>query len=122
MDPITINDKNMEVVSSAKLLGVIVSNDLKWNAHIESVCKKVATRLYFLRQLKRAQLPCKDLLLFYTACIRPVVEYVYPVFHHALPQYLSDDIERLQKRALRIMCPNASYNKALESQGIPTSF
>ena len=122
MDPITINDKNMEVVSSAKLLGVIVSNDLKWNAHIESVCKKVATRLYFLRQLKRAQLPCNDLLLFYTTCIRPVGEYVYPVFHHALPQYLSDDIERLQKRALRIMCPNASHNKALESQGIPTLF
>ena len=46
--PITINDKNIEVVSSAKLLGLIVSNDLKWNAHIESICKKVAT---FLRQL-----------------------------------------------------------------------
>ena len=57
MAAITINDKDIEIVSSAKLLGVVVSDDLKWNAHIDMICKKVATRLYFLRQLKRAKLP-----------------------------------------------------------------
>ena len=30
----------MEVVSSAKLLGVVVSDNLRWNAHVESICKK----------------------------------------------------------------------------------
>ena len=45
-----------------------------------------------------------------------------PSLPHALPQYLSDDIERLQKRALCIMCPNASYNEELEALGIPTLF
>ena len=38
----------IEVVSSAKLLGVVVSDNLRWNAHVESICKKAATRLYFL--------------------------------------------------------------------------
>ena len=47
VDHITINDKQMEVVSSAKLLGVVVSDNLRWNAHVESICKKAATRLYF---------------------------------------------------------------------------
>ena len=51
MDAITINDKDIDIVSSSNLLGVIVSDDLKWNAHIDMICKKVATRLYFLRQL-----------------------------------------------------------------------
>ena len=45
--------------------------------------------------------------------IRPVLEYCAPVFHHALPQYLSDDIERVQKRALSIICPYASYSECL---------
>ena len=43
-----MDDKDIEIVSSAKLLGVIVSDNLKWNAHINMICKKVATRLYFL--------------------------------------------------------------------------
>ena len=41
--------------------------------------------------------------VFYCMTIRPVSEYCSPVFHHALPQYLSDDIERVQKRALSII-------------------
>lgn len=79
-DHITINDKQIEVVSSARLLGVIVSDNLRWNAHVESICKKAAKRLYFLKQLKRAKVPSEDMLLFYTTCIRPVLEYACPVF------------------------------------------
>ena len=99
-----------------------MSNNLKWNLHVESICKKVVTRLYFLRQLKRAKLPCKDLLLFYWTCIRPVAEYASPVFHHALPQYLSNDLENLQKRAMRIIQPNSSYSEVLKELHVPTLF
>ena len=123
LEPITINNTNIEVVPSARLLGVMMSNDLKWNAHVEMICKKVAARLYFLRQLKRAKVPTNDLLSFYTTCIRPVAEYACPVFHTALPQYLSDQLERLQKRALRIISTNnLSYRQALEVFNIPTLY
>ena len=40
-NPIIINGKAIDVVASAKLLGLIVSNDLKSNLHVESVCKKL---------------------------------------------------------------------------------
>ena len=53
-------------------------------------------RIYFLRQLKRKNIPSKELLTFYTTCVRPVAEYACPVFHNGLPQYLSNDLERLQ--------------------------
>ena len=123
LEPITINNMNIEVVPSAKLLGVMISNDLKWNVHAEMICMKVAARLYFLRQLKRAKVPTNDLLTFYTTCIRPVVEYACPVFHTALPQYLSDQLERLQKRALRIISTNdLSYRQALEVFNITTLY
>ena len=84
LEPVTINNTNIEVVSSAKLPGVMISSDLKWNVQIEMICKKVAARLYFLRQLKRAKVPANDLLGFYTTCIRPVVEDACSVFHTAL--------------------------------------
>jgi hypothetical protein len=118
MAPITINGKEIEIVSSAKLIGTIVSGDHKWNLHIDMICKKVASRLYFLRQLKRAKLPIPDLLLFYKIFIRPVAKPASPVYHNALPQYLSDVLERLQKRVLRILHPDLSYIQALEISGI----
>ena len=106
--------------TSVNLLGVIVSDDLKWNAHIDLICKKVATCLYFLRQLKQAKLPSYDLLLFHKTCIHPVAEYASPIFHNALPHYLSDVLEKLQKRALRIVYPDLSYTQALDVSGITT--
>ena len=86
------------------------------------IYKKVATRLYFLRQLKRAKAPTNDLLNFYITCIRPVVEYACPVFHTALPQYLSDQLERLQKRTLHISNNELSYRQALEVFSIPSLY
>ena len=123
LEPVTIKNTNIEVVPSAKLLGVMISNDLKWNMHVEMIYRKVAARLYFLRQLKRAKVPANDLLSFYTTCIRPVAEYACPVFHTTLPQYLSDQLERLQKRALRIISTNdLSSKQALEVFNIPTLY
>jgi hypothetical protein len=38
--PITIRGQEVDVVSEAKLLGVVLSDDLKWNRHIDYICKK----------------------------------------------------------------------------------
>lgn len=73
--------KKIEVVQSAKLLGLTISDNFKRNNHIETIWKPTSTPLYFLRQLKRAKLSPKDLLLFYVTCIRPVAEYARDVFH-----------------------------------------
>ena len=62
------------------------------------------------------------MLLFYTTCIRPVLEYACPVFHNALPQYLSNNLERLQKRALWIIYPDLSYAVALVAAGITSLY
>ena len=69
--------------------------------------------LILLRQLKRTKLPSNNLLLFYVTCIRPVAEYACEVFHDSLPKYLSDDLEKLQRRACRIILPGYSYENAL---------
>ena len=74
-DPIIVNDKPIKVVTSAKLLGLNISNDLKWNGHISEILRKAAIRLYLLRQLKRTKIATKDLVTFYTTCIRPITEY-----------------------------------------------
>ena len=77
-------------------------------------------RLYFLVLLKRADVPARDIISFYNTCIRPVLEYCAPVFHHALPGYLCDDLERIQKRALSIISPGLSYTDNFTVHDIST--
>ena len=45
----------------------------------------------------------------YISVVRPVVEYACPVWHTNLPIYLSDNIEMIQKRAVRAIFPGMSY-------------
>ena len=42
--PIVVNDNSIEVVTSVKLLGLNISNNLKWNCHISEIVKKASTR------------------------------------------------------------------------------
>ena len=86
-EPLNINEKPFEIVKSAKVLGMIVTNDLKWNKHVSNTVEKASKRLYLLRQLKRAEVETRSLYKFYTACIRSVVEYACQVFHSRLPNY-----------------------------------
>ena len=51
---ITINNTPIERVTSYKLLGLIVSSNLRWKDHIESLTKKASKRIYSVRLLKRA--------------------------------------------------------------------
>ena len=71
------------------------------NAHFEEVIKKANKKVFFcLILLRRADIPPKDIVTFHCTCVRSILEYCLPVFHHALPKYLQEDIERVQKRAL----------------------
>ena len=118
---VSIEGVAFETVSSAKVLGVTISSDLKWSAHIDSITTTAAQRLYRLRQLKCAGLAPSDLVLFYCSVIRSVLEYACQVFHGNLPLYLSDEIERIQRRALRIIFPACSYSEGLVKAGLPSS-
>ena len=75
--------------------------------------------LYFLRQLKRSGVAPSELVQFYVTCIKPVLEYASPVFHRSLPNYISEGLERIQRRAFRIIYPDLSYSVALETVGLP---
>ena len=100
-----------QFLRSAKQLGVN-----------ETVKKASDERLYFLVQLKRARLPCRDLVLFYVTCRRTILVYVAPVFFYALPKYLRCELERVQKRAMSIICPICLMTRHLRKLVFQTLF
>ena len=78
--------------------------------------------LNVLRVLKRGGVPPADLRKVYFALIRSVLEYCCPMWHNALPVRLSDSIERVQKRALRISFPALHYQEALATTACVPDF
>ena len=115
-----IDGIDVEQVDHAKLLGVTISHDLSWNKHVENIVKKAGKRLYMMYQLKRAGISQSDLVTVYLSVVRPVLEYACPVWHTNLQQYLSDNIETIQKRALRCIFRGASYAEILSNVGLQT--
>ena len=111
VEPIIINGQHLEIVKSAKILGMTFSDDLKWNKHIGIVVLTASKRLYLLKQLRPAGVEKKHLIGFYNACIRSILEYVCEVFHSNLPTYLSDDL--VQRRVSTKTCneDNFSWNE-----------
>ncbi|CAH3023004.1 unnamed protein product [Porites evermanni] len=61
---------------------------------------------------------CKELRISFSRSGK----YTCPVFHHSLLQYLSNEMERLQKRALRIIQPDLSYAEALGALDITSLY
>ena len=80
----------VECVTTYKLLGIIISNDLKWNEHIDYISKKASNRLYSLRILKKVGVNREGILKVYlTTIIRPILEYGVQVWQD-IPEFLSN--------------------------------
>ena len=115
--PIVAGGAFIECVSCFKLCRVHISDDLTWAANCDAKSKKANRRLYALRVLKKCGLSMQNLTAVYCSLIRSVLEYTCVVFAN-LPQYLSNALESIQKRALGIIGPNACYEQALSISGL----
>ena len=113
----------IERVSTFKLLGIHLDINLV-RTHYNSITPKASKRLYFLKQLKSAGVPYKQLLHFYTAVIRPVLEYAAPAWHHLINNRTqAQHMESVQTRAIHIIFnftrgmsyPNVLFVAQLES-------
>ena len=67
-----------------------------------------------MRLLKKAGLLPADIVEIYVSFIRSRIEYASPVWS-SLPKSLSDLLESVQKRALKIAYPALAYEEALET-------
>ena len=97
LSPLHVGGSLIERVSSHKLLGVIIINNLSWNEHCDCIYSKANKRLFCLRVLKKSGLRPADLLEVYCSIIRSVLEYASPVWAGP-PVYLSDLLESIQRK------------------------
>ena len=117
--PIAVGRSDIEQLSTFKLLGVHLSEDLTWAVHCDYIVKKANRRLYALRQLKRRKVPSANIVHIYYALIRSILEYASAVFAD-LPKYLACYLENVQKGALSIIWLGILYETALNKAALST--
>ena len=96
-----IGSDKLEYVDQAKILGLWLQNDLKWQTQVDVMLKKAYKRLFMLRALKRFGFDQDELTVVYKSYVRPVIEYADVVWHSGLTHKQACDLERIQRRACR---------------------
>ena len=87
-------NSTVTAVESFRFLGITISQDLKWDIHIDSIVKKAQQMLYFLRQLRKFNLPQELLKQFYSAIIESVLCTSVTVWFSSASK---SDLRRLQR-------------------------
>ena len=122
LPPLSIDGSLLNVVKSVNLLGAKLSDDLKWALNTKNILTKCSAKLYMLSRLKAFKVSRQDLVKIWTTFIRPITEYVAPLWHSSLTITEKVKIERLQKRALRIImgANYPGYDDALKLLNLPS--
>ena len=92
--PITLRDSPVDTAESFRFLGTIISQDLKWELNISSLTKRAQQRMYFLRQLKKFNLPKTMMVHFYTSIIESILTSSITIWYVAST---ANDKGRLQR-------------------------
>ena len=103
---IFIDDHRLQYVNNVKLLGTLIQNDLKWDSNVNDIVKWGI--LHMLRLLKSHYLPYEDRITVYRSTSDQYVnmDYGCPVWNGGLTTKQSNNLESIQKRALRIIFGN----------------
>ena len=119
---LSINDKPIEVINSTRLLGTIITDDLKWDANCANLVKKANGRMELMRKVSSFGLDKEELKNIYFLFVRSVLEQSATVWHSSLTQENKEDLERVQKSAIRIIMGEEfqGYQKSLDKLDIET--
>ena len=100
---LNIDNKSVNIVSKSKILGLTISDSLKWNDHIDDIVDRVRGRLFVIQKLMKNGIDYAYLIDVFHKEIRSVLEYGAVIFHFGLTKELSNMIEDIQKIFMRLL-------------------
>ena len=71
---ISMNEKILPIIGKTKLLGTVITEDLKWDENTSEIIKKANQRLLLLRKVKEYTNNVDDLKTIYISYVRSILE------------------------------------------------
>ena len=96
---IQVGDMMIKRVTKVKYLGLVVDENLSWDDHVEYISKKVSCNIGIIKCM-RSILPRESLTTLYMTLVEPCCDIV----RGQCNETLKDELQTLQKRAVRIIC------------------
>ena len=116
-----LHGKPLHMVESYKYLGLLLSSNMSWSAHIESICGKARKILGLLYRRFHSSTDPNTIKHLYLSLVRPHLEYACQVWD---PHLVKDKsrLENVQKFGLRIAARqwDAGYDDLLQLFDLPT--
>jgi hypothetical protein len=92
----------LENVSQTKLLGIILSNNMKWDLHLNYVIPRASKSVFIIISLKTLGVSYTTLWHVYYALTRSILTYGYPAMCN-MPKIQFKRLERVERRVTRII-------------------
>ena len=109
-----VNGEEIQMVDKFKLLGVVLTSDLKWKENTTYIVTRCYSILWMIRRLKSLNCPQEQLIDTFIKQVRSIMEMACPAWHPTLTKADSSILERVQKSALNIILGSGytSYESA----------
>ena len=108
-------EEPLKVIYETKLLGVTITSDLTFSAHVKAITKKVTKNMWLLLRFRDMGASKQQLLGLWQQKGRSLLEFASPVFFSRLTQEQIKLIEDCQRKAFSIILGSEfkSYERAL---------
>ena len=103
---LVLNGAKTDQVSEHRLLGITIDNKLRWDSHINNVCKTVSRRVFLLSKL-RYIVDVDTRKLFFNAHIKLHIDYV-SVVSDRCSDVLKKRLNSLHRRAVKLVPPDTT--------------
>ena len=120
MPELELDGNELKVVEEIRLLGLVISSDMKWVSNTNNMVKKANKKLWIVRRLKFLGATELDLVDIYIKQVRCLLELAVPAWHGAITLAEQNDIERVQRSVAYIILGDnyLSYKDALKYLGL----
>ena len=113
-----INGTQLNRVNFTKSLGVLIDENLTWSNHINAITKKISSGIGSIKRISHC-VPPAILHTIYHGLVQSHFDYCSVVWGNCA-KTLSDKLQRLQNRAVRVLtntCYDADANQLLKELG-----
>ena len=88
----------LECLEEMRLIGVVLSSDLKWGANTKAILRKAMSKMRLIRRIKGVKLDPKTIFENYCKEIRSLTEYRVAIWNSGLTKSPRKELEKIFKK------------------------